>query len=321
MHKTLIAIVGPTASGKTKLSIQLAKTFSCEIISADSRQFYKEMNIGTAKTKYSEMEGIPHHFINFISVSENYNAGRYAQDVKNFLSDYFKKKNMAILTGGSGLYISAVLNGLDLIPPSDKKVREQLNEELLANGIESLLRKLEILDTNYYQRVDKNNPRRILRALEVCILSGLPYSSFRNKENGTNEKSGREGVNKNNFRIIKIGLELPREKLYEGINKRVDVMMEQGLLKEANDLLPFRNYNALQTVGYEELFDYFDKMKLANSTDANLLECATALIKRNSRRYAKRQMTWFRKDKEINWFNPEETEKILEFILRPFSPL
>ncbi len=278
--KTLITVVGPTASGKTSLSIEIARQLNCEIISADSRQFYKEMNVGTAKPSTAEMHGIPHHFIDFISVKDEYNAGKYETDVVNFLEHYFQKKNVAILVGGSGLYVNAVCNGMDEIPPSDKNTRQKINEELRKNGLEYLLKKLKILDEKYYHEADKNNPHRIIRALEVCIISGVSYSSFRKKES----------YKKRNFNIQKIGLEISREILYQRINKRTDEMIKNGLAEEAEKLFPLRNLNALKTVGYEELFQYFEhKFSLEKSVE---------LIKQNTRRFAKRQITWFKKDKE-----------------------
>lgn len=276
------------------------------------------MNIGTAKPDLLEMHEIPHHFIDFISIRDNYNAGKFETDVLKFLEKYFLRNNIALLVGGSGLYVKTVCEGMDKIPPSDKIIREKLNEELKINGIESLLEKLKSLDKDYFKVVDKKNPHRIIRALEVCLVSGLPYSSFRIKDNNAYEmaevgsrpvvQQGRRGERKKNrdFNIIKIGLELPRQELYERINKRVDEMIDKGLVDEARKLFPFRNLNALQTVGYEELFEYFEN-KIP-------LEKAIGLIKQNTRRFAKRQMTWFRKDKEINWFHPQEKEKIFSFL-------
>lgn len=257
-----------------------------------------------------ETEGIPHHFIDFISIHEEYNAGKFGMDVLNFLDEYFQHNNIALLTGGSGLYVQAVCDGMDKIPPSDKTTREKLIDELREKGLDSLLEKLKSLDKKYYESADKKNPHRIIRALEVCQVSGLPYSSFRRRELSMNKipetKRGEAKKKAGGFDTIKIGLELPRADLYERINQRVDEMIGKGLIEEAEKLRPFRHLNALQTVGYEELFDYFEN-KIS-------LEKAVELIKRNTRRFAKRQMTWFRKDKEITWFHPGEKEKILSFI-------
>lgn len=306
--KTLIAIVGPTASGKTALSIELARKFNCEIISADSRQFFKEMSIGTAKPNTAEMQGIPHHFIDFISIKENYNAGKFGEDVLKFLEKYFQKKNIAILVGGSGLYVQAVCDGMDKVPPSDEKIRAELNAQLKEKGLEFLLEKLKIIDKKYYDEADKKNPHRIIRALEVCIISGVPYSSFRKstKDDSSATLTHQKRTKERNFKVIKIGIEFPREKLYDRINQRVDKMFEHGLIEEAKNLHRFKSLNALQTVGYEELFEYFE--------DKISLEDAVEKIKQNTRRFAKRQMTWFKKDKEIFWFSPEEKEKIFSFV-------
>ena len=247
------------------------------------------------------MQGIPHHFIDFISVRENYNAGKFETDVLNFLESYFIQKKLILVTGGSGLYIDAVCNGMDKVPGADVHIRAELLRNFKENGISALLEKLKSLDKKYYDAVDKNNPHRIIRALEVCLISGLPYSSFRKKESAHHVLR-----NKLNFKKIKIGIELPREELYEKINNRVDRMIENGLVEEAGALLRFKDRNALKTVGYEELFCYLEgKIDLAEAVE---------LIKRNTRRFAKRQMTWFRKDKEIKWFHPEEKEKIITHI-------
>lgn len=268
------------------------------------------MNIGTAKIQPAEMEGVPHHFIDFISILEDYNAGKFETDVLTFLEKYFQRNKIALLVGGSGLYVQAVCEGMDKIPSSDKITREKLKEEWREKGPGALLEKLKSLDEKYYETVDKKNPHRIIRALEVCLVTGHPYSSFRIRESSADEdtelKKGDTKKETRDFDILRIGLELPREALYDRINQRVDEMVDKGLIEEAEKLLPFRRLNALQTVGYEELFDYFEN-KIS-------LEKAIELIKRNTRRFAKRQMTWFRKDKEITWFHPGEKEKILSFI-------
>lgn len=242
------------------------------------------------------MREVPHHFINFLSVTKDYNAGIYEKDALGFLESYFLKNRTALLVGGSGLYVQALCDGMDKVPSADRHIREILLHELNNNGLEALVNRLKILDESYYAEVDKKNPHRVLRALEVCLISGKPYSSFRHKFKGTER----------NFNVIRIGLELPRDVLYEKINQRVDAMIEKGLVEEAEQLLLYRECNALQSVGYEELFDYFDN-KIT-------LPKAIELIKRNTRRYAKRQMTWFKKDKRIKWFSPEKKEDILEYI-------
>lgn len=275
--------MGPTAIGKTATSIKLAKYFNSEIISADARQFYKEMRIGTAVPSPSELAEVPHHFIHHISIKRDYSVGDYEKDAIYLIENKFKESDMLFLVGGSGLYIDAVLRGLDDFPVVSPKIREELQKVFLESGILTLQNKLQQLDPEYYEVVDKNNAHRLIRALEVCIGSGKPYSSFLKKKS-----------KKRNFKILKIGLKADRELLYGRINKRVDVMMEEGLLNEAKELYDRRQLNALQTVGYKELF-LFLKQELT-------LEEAVEEIKKNSRRYAKRQLTWLRKDEEIKWF-------------------
>ena len=293
--KTLIVIAGPTAIGKTSLSIYLAKLFNCSILSADSRQFYKEMTIGTAKPSANEMEGIPHYFINSNSISEEYNVGKYETDAINLLDKLFTENNIQILVGGSGLYIDAVCKGFDELPEADIKVRNKINDLYKEDGIEGLQNLLKELDEVYYNKVDLQNPQRISRALEVCLTSGKTYSSLREGK-----------IKKRNFNIVKIGLNTKRENLYERINIRVDEMMKHGFLDEVKQLKSYKHLNALQTVGYKELFDYLDgKMEL---------DSAINLIKQNTRRYAKRQLTWFRRDEEIKWFEPGNETDILNYI-------
>lgn len=297
MHnKHLIVIVGPTAVGKTKLCIELAQYFKIAILSADSRQFYKEMSIGTAKPTIEEMKGVPHYFVNNLSIHEEYNAGKFEKDALSVLENIYQKDDFAILTGGSGLYINAVCDGIDDIPKSTE-IRDQLNHVKDEEGLESLTNKLYQVDPDYYKLVDLNNPQRVIRALEVYRFTGKPYSTFL-----TNKAIKRD------FNIVKIGLELPREELYVRINNRMDLMVEAGLFEEVKNLEPFKSYNALQTVGYKEVFDFLDG--LYNKEEA------IRLLKRNSRRYAKRQLTWFRKDNQIHWFQPKEINKIIEFIER-----
>jgi len=281
---TLIVIEGPTASGKTAAAIQLAKHYNTVIVSADSRQFYREMSIGTAKPSDEELAAAPHYFINSLSITETFTAGDYETQCLALLDDLFKIHDKVILVGGSGLFIKAVCEGFDKFPDAKPGVRDKLNKELDEQGIAGLQEKLKIADPEYYKEVDLNNPQRIIRALEVFETSGKPFSSYR-----------KSSANNRPFRIIKLGLSLPREILYQRINQRVDDMIKQGLVEEVKSLLPFRHLNALNTVGYSELLDYFD-----GETDLNT---AIELVKQNTRRFAKRQMTWFGKDKEIKWID------------------
>lgn len=293
--KSLIVIAGPTAIGKTAQSIVLAKHLNCPIISADSRQFFKEMSVGTAKPTQEEMQGIPHFFIDSHSITEDYNVGKFETDVLTLLEKLFKTNDQVILVGGSGLYIDAVCKGFDKLPEAEPQIRERINALYEQKGIEGLQTHLKELDPAYYNKVDLNNRQRVSRALEVCITTGKSYSDLRK---GKPEKR--------NFNIIQIGLNIPREALYARINKRVDTMMENGLLEEVRSLLPHKNLNALQTVGYKELFSY-----LQGETD---LTTAVDLIKQNTRRFAKRQLTWFRKEEDMKWFEPNESDKIIEYI-------
>ena len=281
--KTLIVIAGPTASGKTAAAIELAKYYKTVIVSADSRQFYREMSIGTAKPNDEELAAVKHYFINSLSVTETFTAGDYEKQSLDLLNDLFKIHDVVILVGGSGLFIKAVCEGFDEFPDPAPGLREKLNNELNEKGIGFLQEKLKTADPEYYKLVDINNPQRMIRALEVFESSGKPFSSYRKSANA-----------KRPFRIIKLGLNLQRETLYQRINNRVDDMVKLGLVEEANSLLPYRHFNALNTVGYSELFDYFD-----GKTD---LPTAIDLIKQNTRRFAKRQITWFGKDDGILWF-------------------
>lgn len=293
--KNLIVISGPTAVGKTTLSIAIAKAFACQVISADSRQFFKEMSIGTAKPTADEMQGVPHYFINSHSISEDYNVGKYETEAITLLEKLFQTNENIILVGGSGLYIDAICKGFDELPEADAATRNKINLLLKTEGIEGLQNLLKKLDITYFNKVDLQNPQRLSRALEVCLTTGKPYSELRTGE-----------IKKRNFNIIKIGINIPRELLYNRINQRVDEMMEKGLLEEVKSLSAYEHVNALQTVGYKELFDY-----LKNSSD---LKPAVELIKQNTRRFAKRQLTWFNRDKEIMWFEPDQVEEIIEHI-------
>ena len=280
----LISIVGPTAIGKTALSIKLANYFKTEIISADSRQFYKEMSIGTAAPNKEELAAAKHHFIQNISVTEDYNVGTFEKEAIDCIATLHKTNNIAIMVGGSGLYVDAVTNGLDYFPEVDKNIREQLNNQLETEGLESLQLKLKTFDERSYNTIKIDNPQRVIRALEICIGTGQPYSSFLNKDK-----------NKRPFTTITIGLEADREIIYNRINQRVDLMLDNGLVTEVKSLLPFKTHNSLNTVGYKEIFNYLD----ATWT----LEFAVAEIKKNSRRFAKRQLTWFRRKPETLWFD------------------
>lgn len=280
-HKLLV-VVGATAVGKTAYCLELAKKLQTVIISADSRQFYREMNIGTAKPSPEELAEVPHYFINSHSITENYNVGQYEKDVLALLPSLFEKYPTVILTGGSGLYIDAVCKGIDDMPEIPENLREELSKRLENEGLSSILETLQALDSTYYAQVDKANTQRVLRAVEVCLASGKPYSSFRK-----NAAAPRP------FGIEKIGLDRKRQELYQRIDARMDMMLAQGLLEEAKKLLPYREHNALQTVGYKEIFDFLD-----GQYDWKV---CVELLKRNSRRYAKRQMTWFRRDEQINW--------------------
>lgn len=293
--KYLIVVVGPTAVGKTSVSIDLAKHYNTEVISADSRQFYKEMEIGTAKPSDEELAMVVHHFINSHSINEEVSAGSYEKLALAKLEDLFTTHNYVILTGGSGLYINAVTEGLAEMPEVPSDIRIQLNRQLANEGLKSLQQRLKMHDPEYYKKVDIDNPQRIIRALEVFEATGRPYSAFR-KQSGS----------KRPFNAIKIGLTRPREELYERINLRMDLMISQGLFDEAQSLYPYKGHNALQTVGYKEIFDYYDG--LYNQEEA------IRLLKRNSRRYAKRQMTWFRKDESTAWFHPNQLEEIFQYV-------
>jgi tRNA dimethylallyltransferase len=286
--KTLIVITGPTAVGKTAAAIQLARRYKTVIISADSRQFYREMSIGTAKPNADELAEATHYFVNSHSITETFTAGDFEEQSLALLNELFKIHDTIILVGGSGLFIKAICEGFDNLPSADTGIREQLNHDFEQKGITYLQERLKTADPEYYNEVDLHNPQRIIRALEVFESSGQPFSSYR-----------KSTVNKRPFRTIKLGLNLPRDILYQRINQRVDDMVQQGLVNEVRSLLPYRHLNALNTVGYSELFDYFD-----GTTD---LKTAIELIKQHTRHFAKRQLTWFNKDKAITWLEPNDT--------------
>lgn len=282
----LIVITGPTAVGKTDLSISLAKKYNTHIISCDSRQFYREMHIGTAAPTKAELEAVPHHFVGNLSIHDYYNVSKYEQDVLDLLPVLFAHSDTVIMTGGSGMYIDAVVYGIDDLPDADESVRKQVKAELAKNGLHGLRIWLQRLDPVYYEEVDIYNPNRLRRAIEVCLQTGIPFSVLRKKNHKVRD-----------FDVEKICLIRPREELYERINKRVDIMLENGLEAEARSLYKYRDLNALNTVGYKELFSYFD--------GTISLEQAITDIKTHSRRYAKRQITWFKRDDSYRWLEAD----------------
>lgn len=288
MNKVLISVIGPTAIGKTRLAILLANHFQTEIISADSRQFFKEMSIGTAVPNATELSRAVHHFIQHKSILEPYSVGDFEKDALNTLKRIFQNNHVAIMVGGSGLYVDAVTKGLDSFPQVDSAIREKLNRELAEIGIKSLQSRLMELDPDHYQKIDLQNPHRIIRALEICLGTGKPYSSFLNGPK-----------NKRNFKVVSVGLMADRKVVYNRINERVDGMMQDGLLAEVKSLVAHSDLNALQTVGYKELFEYLN----GNWT----LAFAVSEIKKNTRRFAKRQITWFKKTKDVLWMDYDNT--------------
>jgi len=300
--KYLIIVIGPTAIGKTALSIQLAKSFGCEIISCDSRQFFKEMTIGTAVPSKEELDAAVHHFIQNKSIFENYTVGDFEREAISMLDELYKTNDCAVLVGGSGLYVDAILKGFDNFPEIDLSIREEIIANYEKLGIGYLQQELEKLDKAYFDTISKENPQtllnpqRLMRFVEVCIGSEKPYSSFLNQKKNTR-----------NFTPILIGLEAERAEMYERINLRVDLMMQAGLLKEAKSLYPNKDLNALQTVGYRELFSYFD--------GDGTLDFAVEEIKKNTRRFAKRQMTWFKRTENVKWFDYKtDFDVILEYV-------
>jgi tRNA dimethylallyltransferase len=294
MRPTLLILAGPTASGKTGVSIQLAQHWNTEIISCDSRQMYREMSIGTAKPEPDQLAQVPHHLIDNLSIHDYYSAYLFEQDVLGILKKLFLEHSLVIMTGGTGLYMDAILNGIDDIPDPDPEIRATLKNRLETEGLVNILSELSQLDPEYYAKVDKSNPARVTRGLEVCLTTGRSFSSFRLKQ-----------PVKRDFDILLTGLVLPRELLYKRIDQRVDQMFEKGLVEEAKALSPFKELNGLNTVGYRELFDYFE-----GKTD---LEEAVRLIKRNSRHYAKRQITWNNRYPRMKYFNPDKVDEIIGY--------
>ncbi len=295
MKKSLIVLSGPTAVGKTELSLRIAEAFNTCIISADSRQLYKDLKIGTAAPTPTQLNRVPHHFIGTLELTDYYSAAQYEADVLTLLEELFREKDTVVLTGGSMMYIDAVCKGIDDIPTVDKDTRELLLRRYEAEGLETLCAELRILDPEYYKIVDLKNPKRVIHALEICYMTGKTYSSFR-----TRTRKQRP------FDITKIGLTRNREELYARINLRVDEMMKEGLLEEAKSVYPQRHLNSLNTVGYKEIFSYLD-----GEWD---LDFAVEKIKQNTRIYSRKQMTWFRRDPDIRWFHPEKIEEILFYL-------
>ena len=293
--KTLIIILGPTAIGKTSISIKLAKHYNTQIISADSRQFYKELKIGAAPPSKEELSEVQHHFIHNLSVNEDYNVGKFEEDALRKIEELLKEKEKIIMVGGSGLYIDAICKGFDKMPDTSKEIRNKVISLYKEKGIKFLQSELKENDPIYFNEVDIQNSQRLMRALEVIYSTGKPFSKFR-----------KEQVKKRSFNIVKIGLDMNREDLYKRINKRVDVMIENGLLYEVESLLNHRNKNSLQTVGYKELFEHLD--------GKNSQEEAIDMIKKNTRRFAKRQISWFKRDHTITHFATNKTKEIIKFI-------
>ena len=298
--KTLIVITGPTAVGKTALCLDIAQHFGIPVINADSRQIYKELKIGTASPTIEQMRRVLHYFVGSLSLHDYYSASLFEQQVLEILQREFEHSDYALLTGGSMMYIDAVCNGIDDIPTVDDETRETLKRRLADEGLEALVEELRQLDPEYYEIVDKQNPRRVVHGLEICLMTGKTYTSFRKRE-----KKERP------FRIVKIGLNRDREELYNRINQRVDQMMTDGLLDEAQRLYPMRHMNALNTVGYKEMFAYID--------GTWTLEEAVERIKGNTRRYARKQLTWYKKDEQIRWFHPDEIEQIYSYISQDYE--
>ena len=293
--KTLFVLIGPTGVGKTELSLSIAEMLGCDIVSADSRQMYADLKIGTAAPTSKELARVSHHFVGQLALTDYYSAARYEEEAMECLSKLFTQNDYALLTGGSMMYVDAVCKGIDDIPTVDTETRSFMMERYEKEGLETLCAELRLLDPEYYRTVDLKNPKRVIHALEICHMTGRTYTSYRTQT-----------CKERPFRIVKIGLRREREELYERINRRVEVMMEQGLLEEVKSVLPYRHLNSLNTVGYKELFMYLD--------GEWTLDFAIEKIKQNSRIYSRKQMTWFKRDTEIHWFHPDETERIIHFV-------
>ena len=302
--KKLIVITGPTAVGKTDLCMEIARQFDIPIINADSRQLFQQLPIGTAQPTKEQLAQVRHYFVGTLDIQDYYSASKYEQDVMKLLQQLFSDSEYALLSGGSMMYIDAVCNGIDDIPTVDDETRALMKRRLAEEGLEALVAELKQLDPEHYELVDRQNPRRVVHALEICHMTGKTYTSFR-KADQEKKTTGSRGQQRP-FDIIKIGLNREREELYNRINSRVDQMMADGLLKEAETMLPYRGANALNTVGYKELFNYFDGIW-------DLTE-AVERIKGNTRRYARKQLTWFKRDQQMRWFHPEDQESIMNYI-------
>ena len=298
--KTLVVIIGPTAVGKTQLCLDIARHFDIPIINADSRQIYKELSIGTAKPSAEDLQQVRHYFVGTLSLQEYYSASLFESQVISLLSMLFQRSNYALMAGGSMMYIDAVCDGIDDIPTIDEVTRATMKRRLAEEGLQKLCEELQRLDPEYYEIVDRQNPKRVVHALEICTMTGRTYTSFRKRD-----KKERP------FHIVKIGLNREREELYRRINARVDAMMRQGLLQEAERVYPLRDLNALNTVGYKELFDYFNGRWP--------LDEAVERIKGNTRRYARKQLTWYKKDPHIRWFHPDQKKEIIDYIITESS--
>jgi len=295
MAKTLLVLIGPTGVGKTELSLRLAENFGSPIISSDSRQLYADLKIGTAAPTPEQLNKVPHHFVGTLKLTDYYSAAQYEAEVLKLLEKLFQSKDVIVMTGGSMMYVDAVCKGIDDIPTVDKETRELLIHRYEAEGLERLCSELKLLDPEYYKIVDLKNPKRVIHALEICYMTGKTYTSFRTRS--TRERP---------FHILKIGLTRDREELYERINRRVDIMMEDGLLEEVKSVYPYKHLNSLNTVGYKELFNYLDGV-----WD---LPFAIEKIKQNSRIYSRKQMTWFKRDNDITWFHPDQEVDIMDYI-------
>ena len=300
MAKTLLVLIGPTGVGKTELSLRLAEKFGSPIISSDSRQLYADLKIGTAAPTPEQLNKVPHHFVGTLKLTDYYSAAQYEAEVLKLLEKLFQSKDVIVMTGGSMMYVDAVCKGIDDIPTVDKETRELLIHRYEAEGLERLCSELKLLDPEYYKIVDLKNPKRVIHALEICYMTGKTYTSFRTRS--TRERP---------FHILKIGLTRDREELYERINRRVDIMMEDGLLEEVKSVYPYKHLNSLNTVGYKELFNYLDGV-----WD---LPFAIEKIKQNSRIYSRKQMTWFKRDNEITWFHPDQEEDIMDYIKKKLN--